>query len=142
MASALQTLILARRQGPLIVACVVLLAVVMAAYLRGHSSGKQAATAHYTQILAERDQQALKEMTEAVVRERQAVAAAAAIEREHLEQELARIQKQKVVTRVVKEYVRTRPNLDACRLDADGLRVWNAGNTGKPDRAPQRKTRH
>ena len=140
MASALQTLILARRQGPLIVACVVLLAVVMAAYLRGHSSGKQAATAHYTQILAERDQQALKEMTEAVVRERQA-AAAAAIEREHLEQELARIQKQKVVTRVVKEYVRTRPNLDACRLDADGLRVWNAGNTGKPDRAPQRKTR-
>ena len=141
MASALQTLILARRQGPLIVACVVLLAVVMAAYLRGHSSGKQAATAHYTQILAERDQQALKEMTEAVVRERQAVAAAAAIEREHLEQELARIQKQKVVTRVVKEYVRTRPNLDACRLDADGLRVWNAGNTGTPDRAPQRKTR-
>ena len=141
MASALQTLILARRQGPLIVACAVLLAVVMAAYLRGHASGKQAATVHYTQILAERDQQALKEMTEAVIRERQAAAAAAAIEREHLEQELARIQKQKITTRVVKEYVRTRPNLDACRLDADGLRVWNAGNTGKSDRAPQRKTR-
>ena len=80
-------------------------------------------------------------MTEAVIRERQAAAAAAAIEREHLEQELARIQKQKVVTRVVTEYVRTRPNLDACRLDADGLRVWNAGNAGKPNRAPQRKTR-
>jgi hypothetical protein len=138
----IQAFILASRQGPLIVACVVLLAVVMAAYLRGYASGKQSAQAHYNQLLAERDQAALKQLTEAVIRERQAAEAAAAIEREHLEAELKRAQQQQVVTKVVKEYVHARPDLNRCSLDADGLRLWNAANAGKQSRASAQRKAH
>ena len=71
-----------------------------------------------------------------------AAEAAAAIEREHLEAELKRAQQQQVVTKVVKEYVHARPDLNRCSLDADGLRLWNAANAGKQSRASAQRKAH
>lgn len=134
-----ESLILARRQGPLVAACIILLAIVVGAYLRGYTSGRQGAEAHYTQVLAERDRAALEELTAAVIRERKAAEAAAAIEREHLEDELRQAQQQKVITKVVREYVHARPGLNGCGLDADGLRLWNEASAGGASRARRKK---
>lgn len=136
----LQTLILARRQGPLVLVCIVVLGLVVGAYVRGHASGARAEglraaklLAEKDQQLAERDQAALAELTAAILRERAAQQATAALEREHLEAELKRVQEQKVVTKIVKEYVNARTDLNRCSLDGDGLRLWNAANAGRAD---------
>lgn len=134
-------LVLSRRQGPVIVVCIVAVALLTGAYLYGYQSGKRSATERYERILAERDQAALKELTEAVIRERKAAEAAAAVEREHIEEELKRAQEQKVVTKVVKEYVRSRPGLERCAVDTDGLRLWNAANSGGNTRTKARRSK-
>lgn len=135
----IRTLILARRQGPLVVACIVVMALVAGAYARGRSSGKAERDAHYSMILAERDQREAREMARALEVERAQMNAAAQVERRHLEEQLKRAQEQKVVTRVVKEYVRTRPDLNRCGVDADGVRLWNSANAGKPESKPRAK---
>lgn len=134
----IQTLILARRQGPLIVVCIIVLGLIVGAYVRGHASGAQAEALKAAKLLAEKDQQlaekdraALAELSAAIIRERQAQQATAALEREHLEAELKRVQEQKVVTRIVKEYINARTDLNRCSLDGDGLRLWNAANAGR-----------
>lgn len=127
----IQHLILAQRQGPLIIACTIVLGLVAGAYAQGRASGKADREAHYSKILAERDQAEVAALTQAILREREATQAAAALEREHLEAELERVREQKVVTKVVKEYIRARPSLDHCNVDVDGLRLWNAANAGR-----------
>ena len=39
-------------------------------------------------------------------------------------------QTKETVTKTVIKYVKTKPELTACGLDADGLRIWNAANAG------------
>lgn len=125
-------LILSRRQLPIILGCIVISALVLTAYQQGRASGRQERTAYYTQILAERDRAAARASAEALQHLRSEVESAAALERQALQEQLRRVQEQKVVTRVVKEYIDARPSLDQCRLDADGLRLWNAGNGRRP----------
>lgn len=129
-------LFLSRRQLPIILACIVICALMVAAYQQGHASGRQERTAYYSQLLAERERAAAKASAEALQRQRAEVEAAAALERQVLQEELRRVQEQKVVTRVVKEYIDARPSLDQCRLDADGLRLWNASNARRARREP------
>lgn len=135
----IQALILARRQGPLIVACVIVLALVTGAYVQGRASGKASRDEHYRQMMARRElelAQAAAESTKRAIDEAtRRIETANAIERRHLEEQLARAQRQKVITKVVKEYVRANPALDRCHVDTDGLRLWNAANTGQPARA-------
>lgn len=135
----IQALILAKKQGPLIVACVIVLMLVTGAYVQGRASGKAARDEHYRQLMAKREMdlaQAAAESTKRAIEEAtRQIEMANAIERRHLEEQLARVQRQKVVTKVVKEYIRANPALDRCHVDTDGLRLWNAANTGQPGKS-------
>lgn len=130
----LQALILARRQGPLVVVCIIVMALVAGGYARGRASGKAERDAHWQAVVAQRNLAEAKALADAIEQERMRLDVAALIERRHLEEQLKRAQEKQVVTKVVKEYVRARPDLGRCDIDADGLRLWNAANAGKPPR--------
>lgn len=128
---ALQTFVLARRQGPLVVACIVVLGLVVGAYAQGRSSGKAVRDAHWQGVVAARDLAEAQAQAEAIEAARQQFEIAAAIERRHLQEQIARAEQARTTTKIVREYVRARPDLVHCAVDADGLRLWNAANAGK-----------
>lgn len=132
-------LLLSGRQLPIVLGCFVICALMVMAYQRGHAHARQERNAYYSQLLAERDRAAAQASEDALKRLKREVDEAAALEREHLQAEIRRVQAQKVVTRVVKEYIDARPSLDHCRLDADGLRLWNARHTARGGSAPARR---
>lgn len=127
----IEALILARRQGPLVLVCIFVLMVVAGAYVKGRASGKAERDAHYTQVLARRALEDAKAQAEAIEQARMQMEVAASIERRHLEEQLKRAQEKQIVTKVVKEYIKARPDLGHCNVDADGLRLWNAANSGR-----------
>lgn len=132
-------LLLSGRQLPIMLGCVVVCVLMVMAYQRGHAHARHERNAYYSQLLSERDRAAAQASAEALRRLRLEVDEAAALEREHWEAEIRRVQAQKVVTRVVKEYIDARPSLDHCRLDADGLRLWNARHARRERAAPARR---
>ena len=97
-------------------------------YKLGYDAGEVAATDRQNAQAAEAVQEAAKR-ADALQRRLDAAEQAAA------EQMAEREQKQRVITREVIRYVRETPSLDDCGLDADGLRLWAAANSGQLDGA-------
>lgn len=96
---------------------------------------------HYRDILAQRDAAA---MHDAVATEAQQAAVkhvddsnasqagAAVIEAKRVQDQAAQDANTKIIYRDIVRYVDKNPSPTVCDLDADGMRVWNASNTGTP----------
>lgn len=119
-----------RKHWPALAAFVVMLAVVGWAYKRGGDVGRQDRTAHYEGILAARDRDAAKQLADALDKAAANARAAMAAERAHLIRQKKTEARFKTITQTVTEYVDKTPALANCGLDADGLRFWNAANSG------------
>ena len=92
----------ARSAGPFAALCMLAALVLLGTYSYGRAAGKTACTAHFSAELAKRD-----------LRDAQAVA------------------EQVAAAKQVRDYVQARPKLADCAVDGDGLRLWNAANTGR-----------
>lgn len=99
------------------------------AYIQGHSAGKALASAHYEQILTERDRLANDALVAAMDDQARLIQRASAIEREQVQHaENVRVVYRNIEKRVT-EYV-DKTDMADCSIDADGLRIWNAANSG------------
>ena len=120
----------ARKHWSGIAAMVVFILVVAWAFNQGVKTGKADRTTYYEAVLAERDRVSAKALTEALASHQAQAAEAMASERQHLTESAKTEQKFQTITRTVTEYIHANPILDACSLDAVGLRNWNAANRG------------
>lgn len=110
----------------------------VAAYLAGAERATDRLTAKYEAHLAERDRAAAESMRKALDEQEARHKAAMDAERKALEQQAQRDDQFRTITKTVTRYVETHPDLNACGLDADGLRLWNEANRGAAGPAPIR----
>lgn len=121
----------ARSAGPFAALCMLAALVLLGTYSYGRAAGKTACTAHFSAELAKRDLRDAQAVAEQVAAAKQQWDMAAAIERRHLQEQLQREQQRQAAAKQVRDYVQARPKLADCAVDGDGLRLWNAANTGR-----------
>ena len=123
-------LLFVRKHWPALAAFLVMLGLVLWAYMQGMANGKAERAAYYEAILAERDRASAQALADALASANAQAAEAMAAERAHLQAQAKTEQQFRTITRTVTEYVDKTPALAECGLDADGLRYWNAANSG------------
>ena len=119
-----------RRHWPAIAAFLVMLAVVCWSYLQGKAVATAECQARYEAQLAERDRAAAAAMAAALEEAQAQARAAMEAERQHLEAQAKTDANFRVITNTVTEYIHAKPDVAACSLDADGLRIWNSAHRG------------
>lgn len=119
-----------KRAWPYLVGALFVYLVLATAYGRGVSVERARLTAVHAVELSARDQATAKVLADQAEKSRKNLEAAQAISRANLISQQATQAEFKNLMDDVATYADTNSNVRSCGLDADGLRIWQAANSG------------
>lgn len=119
-----------KRAWPYLVAALFVFWVLSLAYHRGAINERARLTAIHAVELSDRDQATAKALADQAEKSKANLEAAQAISRANLISQQATQDAFLTLSNEVAEYADTNSNVRSCGLDADGLRLWQAANSG------------
>lgn len=119
-----------KRAWPYLVGVLFVLAVLATAYGRGVHNERARLTAIHAVELSDRDQATAKALADQAVKSKANLEAAQAISRANLNSQQATQDAFQTLSNDVANYANTNSTVRSCGLDDDGLRLWQAANSG------------